>query len=148
MTPRRNQLRRTKGLAQTTGALIVPRPTRWANPHNVAEYGQAVRRKRPTADAIKDIVDGSRTTTGLQTAHADSAGRMWIVLPTLLARVLRWCGRRVGAVPRAPPIRDIPVRHPRWRWPTGRGVTAAVLTRLMLTILLLAHGQHRRGLSR
>jgi Domain of unknown function (DUF4326) len=41
MTPRRIQLRRTKGWRKPPGAVAVPHPTRWGNPYNVAEHGHA-----------------------------------------------------------------------------------------------------------
>jgi hypothetical protein len=41
MTPRRIQLRRTKGWRKPPGAAVVPRPTRWGDPDGVAEHGQA-----------------------------------------------------------------------------------------------------------
>ena len=41
MTPRRIQLRRTRGWRKPPGAVVVPRPTRWGNPDSVAEHGQA-----------------------------------------------------------------------------------------------------------
>ena len=41
MTPRRIQLRRTKGWRKTTPRRRRPLPTRWGNPYSVAEHGQA-----------------------------------------------------------------------------------------------------------
>ena len=48
--------------------------------------------------------------------------------------------RQVFGVPRALPSVTSRRGHPPWRWPTRRGVTAAVLTKLMLTILSLVGG--------
>jgi Domain of unknown function (DUF4326) len=38
-SPRRVQLRRTKGWRKPTGAVVISRPSRWGNPYRVSEHG-------------------------------------------------------------------------------------------------------------
>lgn len=40
MTPRRIQLRRTKGWRKPEGAVVVARPSNWGNPFSVTEFGR------------------------------------------------------------------------------------------------------------
>ena len=39
--PHRFQIRRAKGWRKPEGGVVVARPTKWGNPHSVAEHGRA-----------------------------------------------------------------------------------------------------------
>lgn len=53
MTPKRIQLSRKAGWHKPEGTIVVARPTRWGNPHTVAEHGrtEAIARYRADLEA-------------------------------------------------------------------------------------------------
>ena len=61
-TPRRIQLRRTKGWRKPPGAVVVARPSKWGNPYPVAVQGraEAVRLYRDHLLADPDLIAAAR----------------------------------------------------------------------------------------
>ncbi|GAB2677627.1 DUF4326 domain-containing protein [Thalassiella azotivora] len=81
-TPRRIQLRRTKGWRKPKGAVVVARPTRWGNPW-VVDAARATNpptnNARATADEcvalFRDWVEWSSPPGYVERARRDLAGR-------------------------------------------------------------------------
>jgi len=76
MTPRRVQLRRTKGWRKPEGAVVVARPSKWGNPYRIGAptplYNWPVNR----AEAVESFRDWmSRNRTQTSRARAALAGK-------------------------------------------------------------------------
>lgn len=61
MTPKRIQLRRTKGWRKPEGAVVVARPSRWGNPFRVGDRVPIGRSAEPTRfETVVDAADAVR----------------------------------------------------------------------------------------
>ncbi len=97
-SPRRIQLRRTKGWRKPEGAIVVARPTRWGNPFTVAdciEAGFAISEAQArvvVVHAFTDWLRGNRWADGSGPA-ADKRYATYVAsLPDLRGRDLAcWC---------------------------------------------------------
>lgn len=67
MSPRRIQLRRTKGWRKPTGAIVVARPTRWGNPFRVGQH--APHRHRSGGHPYHLYIDSHRVVDAAQAAR-------------------------------------------------------------------------------
>jgi hypothetical protein len=76
MTPRRIQLRRTKGWRLPANAIVVSRPSRWGNPFKV---GDVIHRGPPYSGRDERVRDR---------AHAVQLYKRWIFSPTRSADLI------------------------------------------------------------
>jgi hypothetical protein len=60
MTPKRVQLRRTKGWRKPEGAVVVARPSRWGNPFTMAKYQEYMDPRASDEEARRACVDAFR----------------------------------------------------------------------------------------
>ena len=80
-SPRRVQLRRSRGWRKPDGAVVVARPTRWGNPFRAADYatdhpGRSTAELRALAVAdFRDVVEGRRTDAAYPSDLAPLRGR-------------------------------------------------------------------------
>jgi hypothetical protein len=98
MSPKRIQLRRTKGWRKPEGAIVVSRPSKWGNPFKVAdciEAGFAENNEQARAvcvEAFRDWVNGIRWADGSGIRADERHATYMASIPELAGHDLAcWC---------------------------------------------------------